>query len=250
MKTIFCTTAAAFLFAAATSATATSINSFREGDPRSSTDMAPSDSNAQGDLGSDANLVQLANGAFIANDYFGTLGAGFYGFSGGLVIDCRSGPDGNDCEGDASDAFTFSIASGFEVTGVTFSSRFQLSDPREEFEIFGLRVSENLSGFTTDTLGNFAQLVDAEPMLELDVDPVLGQGGVPSSLSEGVYTFNPFLDAPLQGVGTGFAAVSWTVGVTVVDNNPPISSVPLPAGGLLMIAGFGALGVAARRKRA
>ena len=225
------------------------MNLFNEGEPRNSETMVPDDSNAQGDLGRDpANTVQLPNGSVITNDYFGTLDEGFYGFSGGLVIECGTGVNGDACEGDSSDAFTFSIASGFEVTSLTFSSQYSLlgGTDRGTFDSFGLTAEQNNSDFGATELGRFVELVDNRTLFDFDIASILGQGNFGATLGEGVYTFGPFFDLPFQGVFDELASIRWSIGVQVIDNNPQVTPVPLPAGLVLMISGLGALGFAGR----
>lgn len=195
-----------------------------------------------GDFGFNAlNPIYLPNGILTYDDFVGPIPAGIVSFSGAMRVDCTI--DG--CAGDSGDRLLFELASGFEITGASVSMELSVVDQFDPFDFYGIGMKEITNGAPSIDV-QFAKDITTGVSGERISEEIVGGTSGIERLGAGVFALNPFIDTP--DFGRRSAEARWTVSFDVVDNNPPVSQVPLPASVLLLGAAVAALGALGRRK--
>ncbi len=188
---------------------------------------------------SSAPPITLSNGTLTYNDFVGSIPAGLVVFGGAMSVNCTI--DG--CPGDSSDSLFFELATGFEITSAFVSMSFDVVDQSDPFDFYGIGMEEITSSPPSiDVEFNKDVTRDGSGISEQIVG---GTSGV-ASLGAGIFRLSPYFNAPDRGQNG--AQAQWTASFTVVDNNPPVSPVPLPASVLLLGAAVAGLGAMRRRK--
>lgn len=159
------------------------------------------------------------------------------GFSGNYVL--AADPDNN---GEKVDFFNFTLntAPGFAVTNIEITV--QSVAGSNLFPVFGLGDSSgDLLGATPNTNGGNAN--DEIPIvLSLSGTPVFADG----TYTIAVAAWKANITDP---IGNSTSGAFFNNGSYSLDIDPTISAVPLPAGGLLLMTGMGALAFSRRKKR-
>lgn len=165
-----------------------------------------------------------------SNTNVGTAMAGFSSAVGELSGDCVDNPQfGLDCNsgsGDTQDSFFFTIATGFELIGVTAGTE------------GGGPADLDIGFFLSDSVSPFGILDFAF----FDIN----SGGTVSNSVYGAGTYSLSV-AGGSASETGFFDAAWNVDFEVQAVQAP--AVPLPAGLPLLLAGLGVLGLAKTRRK-